>query len=146
MSIERWGSLSVADHTDTAALSVNVLLYDRLVLPVMTPPAERNERAYWVEHGWDADLQNKRLDDLGELAVRRPWDAERRQQFKDRMAEIRAETYDAQHVDAFDVSRMILAHEQVADKPPGVNHVVTRSIVPLYAIGSSSTPKFSPAN
>jgi hypothetical protein len=36
MSIERWGSLSVADHTDTAALAVNVLLYDRLVLPVMT--------------------------------------------------------------------------------------------------------------
>ena len=29
---------------------------------------------------------------------------------------------------------------------PGVNHVVTRSMVPLYAIGSSSTPKFSAAS
>ena len=53
MAFERWGSLSVDDHVDTASLVANVLMYDRLVVPAMTPQADRDERAYWVTHGWD---------------------------------------------------------------------------------------------
>ena len=57
MKFERWGSLSVDDHLDTRALVANVLLYDRLVVPVMTEQPDRNERAYWISKGWDPDLQ-----------------------------------------------------------------------------------------
>ena len=49
MAIERWGSLSVADHTDVHALVANVLLYDRLVMPMFTAADDRDERAYWME-------------------------------------------------------------------------------------------------
>jgi hypothetical protein len=36
MSRERWGTFSVIDHKNAAALVPDVLLYDRLVLPVPT--------------------------------------------------------------------------------------------------------------
>jgi hypothetical protein len=89
MTIERWGSLSVSDHIDTASLAANVLLYDRLVLPVMAGQADRDERAYWKARGWNPDLQRKRLDQLDELAICRPWNAERRATFKTRLAELK---------------------------------------------------------
>ena len=78
MPFERWGSLSVNDHVDTQALVANVLLYDRLVAPVMTEQVDRDERAYWISRGWDPDLQQRRLETLEDLAIRRPWDAARR--------------------------------------------------------------------
>jgi len=37
----------------------NVLLYDRLIIPVMSAQADRNERAYWLNKKWDPDLQAK---------------------------------------------------------------------------------------
>ncbi len=120
MAFERWGSLSVADHVDTGALVANVLLYDRLVIPVMTDQPERDERAYWVERGWDPDLQQKRLDQLEALAIRRPWDAARRAQFKTRAAALAAEQSDVDH---YHTTRSILAQEQIVEKLPGVDHV-----------------------
>jgi hypothetical protein len=123
MPFERWGSLSVADHVDTAALVANVLLYDRLIIPVMTDQPDRDERAYWVSHGWHPDLQAKRLDQLKELAIRRPWNAERRKTFKTRAAELAAEQFDADRFDGYGITRMILAQEQVAEKLTGVQHV-----------------------
>jgi hypothetical protein len=47
MLIERWGSLSVLDHIDAASLATNVLVYDRLVFPVMAARPDRDDRAYW---------------------------------------------------------------------------------------------------
>lgn len=129
MPFERWGSLSVADHTDTASLAANVLLYDRVIVPVMTHQADRNERAYWVSHGWDPDLQLRRLDQLEELAIRRPWDASRRELFRTRFAELAAEQFDAEHIDAYGMTRAILAQEQVTEKLPGVQHV---QVIPAY--------------
>jgi hypothetical protein len=84
MSFERWGSLSVDDHLDTQALIANVLLYDRLVVSVMTEQPDRDERAYWISRGWDPDLQLKRRDLLEDLAVRRPWSTARRELFRTR--------------------------------------------------------------
>jgi hypothetical protein len=118
MPFERWGSLSVADHTDTESLTANVLLYDRLIVPVMTDQVDRDERHYWVDHGWDPDLQLKRLDEMEELAIRRPWDRNRRKMFKSRAAQLAAE-----QVDAYAVTRQILAQEQVIETIPGVQHV-----------------------
>jgi hypothetical protein len=123
MAFERWGSLSVVDHIDTAALVANVLLYDRLVIPVMTDQPDRNEREYWISHGWDPDLQVQRLNQLEELAIRRPWNQTRRNIFKTRAEELAAEQFDADHLGGYGLTRMILAQEQVTEKLPGVQHV-----------------------
>ena len=72
MTFERWGSLSVDDHVDSKALAANVLLYDRLVIPVMTGQPDRDEHAYWISKGWDPELQLSRMDQLGDLGVPRP--------------------------------------------------------------------------
>ncbi len=134
MAFEHWGSLSVADHVNTEALIANVLLYDRLVIPVMVDQLDRDERAYWVSHGWDPDLQLERLDQLKELAIRRPWNAKRRETFKTRAAELSAEQFDAEHIDSYAMTRMILAQEQVTEKLPGVQHV--QVIAAYNSIGS----------
>jgi hypothetical protein len=121
MPFERWGSLSVDDHLDTKALAANVLLYDRLIVPVMTPQPARDERAYWSKKGWDPDLQADRLEQLKDLAVVRPWNRARRELYSTRVAQLTAEQHDVDH---FHLTRMILAQEQVIEKPPGVSRVV----------------------
>lgn len=121
MLFERWGSLSVDDHVDTAALVANVLLYDRLVVPVMTEKqVDRNERDYWISKGWNPDLQSDRLKQLDKLAIHRPWSAARREIFRSRAQELDAERLDAT---GKQLTRMILAQEQAIDKPPGVQGV-----------------------
>jgi hypothetical protein len=125
---ERWGSLSVDDHTDTAALIAHVLLFDRLIVPVMTEQVDRNERAYWVKKGWDPDLQLERLDVLEDLAIRRPWDAQRRASFQTRIQELTAEQHDAEA--GKHLTRMILAQETPVEKPPDVDGV---TVVPAYS-------------
>jgi hypothetical protein len=123
MLIERWGSLSVSDHVNTSALVANVLLYDRLVVPVMVDQPDRDERAYWCAHGWDPDLQERRLDQLGPLAIRRPWNTQRREQYRTRAMQLAAEQADAKHIDALGLTRRLLAQEQVVELPAGVAHV-----------------------
>lgn len=123
MSFERWGSLSVDDHIDSESLAANILLYDRLVIPVMTDQPDRDERAYWVSKGWNPELQAERLDQLGALAVPRPWNKARRAHYRTRVDELRAEQGDAAQIDHKHVTRMILAQEKVVNKPPGVEGV-----------------------
>lgn len=110
---ERWGSLAVDDHKDAIALATNVLLYDRLVIPVMTEQSDRHEETYWRNHGWAPGLQRKRIEQLSELAVARPWDAARRAQFSSRHAQLAAEDQDT-HGIAQHLTRRILAEEPVA--------------------------------
>jgi hypothetical protein len=81
MPTERWGSLSVADHIQTRALALSVLLYDRLIVPVATSHTRRNEFDYWRAKGWAPDLQHRCLDHLDDLAARPPLDETRREQF-----------------------------------------------------------------
>jgi hypothetical protein len=123
MSFERWGSISVADHVDTEALIANILLYDRLVIPVMTEQTDRDERAHWLSEGWDPELQLKRIGQLEDLAVPRPWSKLRREAFRTRVDELTAEQHDANAIDHKHVTRMILAQETVLNKPPGVHGV-----------------------
>jgi hypothetical protein len=105
------------------ALVANVLLYDRLVVPVMTEQPDRDERAYWISKGWDPDLQLRRLETLEDLAVRRPWSAAHRKLFSDRARALAAEQYDARIFDDKQLTRMILAQEQVVEKPQGIHDV-----------------------
>ena len=67
----RWGSFSVIDHLDTAALTTEILLYDKLVLPVPSSPETRQR---WEERGRDPDLLDRRLAELGKLAYAAKWD------------------------------------------------------------------------
>ncbi|MDN3918843.1 hypothetical protein [Roseateles violae] len=139
MAIERWGSLSVRDHLDTADLVANVLLYDRLVMPVMSSHDERDERAYWIAQGWDPDLQRKRLDQLEELAICRPWNAERRAMFKTRLELLNAEREDARHIDAFAMTRAMLALEPIKEKLADVDHV---EVIAAYNSAAAATQDF----
>ena len=120
MPFERWGSLSVSDHIDATMMVTNVLLYDRLIVPVMTDQPDRNEAEYWESKGWKPELQKGRLKQLGDLAIQRPWNEQRRQLFKNRLEELAREREDARIIDTMGLTRRILAQEQVVERPPGV--------------------------
>lgn len=81
MSKQIWGTFSVKDHRDPHAFVAEVMLYDRLVIPV---PADDQERARWEHEHWEP----KRLDDLlkilGQRAYVVKWDAERQKRWKTR--------------------------------------------------------------
>jgi len=119
MSIERWGALSVADHTDLVALTANVMIYDRLVMPMCTEADDRNERDYWLAHGWDPDLQAVRREQLGELVIESAWDSNRRQSYASRFE---AAQQLNQEVSGEMITRWLLTSEQDYQLPPGVNH------------------------
>ena len=143
MAFERWGSLSVDDHVDTEALAANVLLYDRLVIPVMTGQPDLDEHAYWISKGWDPELQLSRMDQLGDLGVPRPWNKARRDAYQTRVEALKAEQHDAAHIDHKQVTRMVLAQEKVISKPPGVEGV---AVVAAYNSLSALTQDFPVAD
>jgi len=127
MPIERWGSLSVKDHTNPALLVPEILLYDRLVLPI---PDNDKEITRWEEKGWQPNTLFERLEALGDIAVTKPWDSNRQAQFARRMEELKAIQFDAkQIVDeskeeiGYQMTRMILAQEKIIKLPKGVHHV-----------------------
>jgi hypothetical protein len=124
MAFERWGALSVKDHTDPSILVPNVLLYDRLILPF---PSTDEEEKRWAKKGWHPELLRKRLKTLGPLAIKKPWDEKRMQVFKKRVAEIKAFREDAsdavkevQQALAYQLTRRILAQEPVKNLPKDV--------------------------
>jgi hypothetical protein len=105
MSSERWGAFSVIDHIDAAALAADVLLYDRLVLPV--PPDEK-EAKRWDEHGWKPGLQKERLDVLGDLAEPAEWDDDRQRTYNREMNRLR---HAGEKVNGFQMTAIVLARE-----------------------------------
>ncbi len=131
MTIERWGSFSVRDHVNTEDLTANVLLYDRLIVPVFTEEQpDRDEREYWDKQNWDPELQHKRLKQLKELAIKKPWDEQRRKKYKARIEELRAEKADK--IDYFGITQEIIGSkkELLQTKFPG--HVTDATIIPAY--------------
>jgi hypothetical protein len=92
---ELWGTFSVRDHREQRPLVADVMLYDRLVVPV---PADRAEWERWdhPDQGWDPARQKRVLDVLrrhGEkerLVLPIPWDERRRQTFRDTFTAARA--------------------------------------------------------
>lgn len=113
MTMERWGTLSVKDHLDANALVSDLLLYDRLVVPVFTGEGERTR---WRNESWGPELQERYIQLLGDLVVKAPWDAERQQRF----ADLRRATRQIA-ADAFQATRMLLAMDQRLDRPPGAD-------------------------
>jgi len=119
MAIERWGSLSVADHKDVLALVANVLLYDRLVMPMYTECGDRDERAFWETKNWKPDEQLARRKQLGELAIECAWDENRRQSYTDRY---RAALQLNAEANGEMITRWLLTQASDYQLPPGVNH------------------------
>ena len=105
MPMERWGTLSVRDHLDLQAVIADLLLYDRLVFPVLSGEGERNR---WRQEKWDPEAQESLIEDLGpEVAIKAVWDEHRRQQYEDLR---RAHKQIAR--EAYQTTRMVLAMDQ----------------------------------
>jgi hypothetical protein len=82
MGIELWGTFSVRDHLVPRAFVADVLLYDRLVIPV---PADEpgSEAATWSAK-WNAARQARVLETLEELAIPLPWTKQRQEAWQAR--------------------------------------------------------------
>jgi hypothetical protein len=78
MARRLWGCYSVADHLDSRAFVADLLLYDRLVVPV--PPPDDVMR--WEKEHWDPQRQATLLDILGGFAERVEWSATLQEQFQ----------------------------------------------------------------
>lgn len=130
MPSQIWGTFAVNDHCRPNAFAREVLLFDRLVLPV---PADARERERWrrpnrraSDETWDPDRLDRLLEVLGsqrsagadgaQLAWVTPWD-EYRWQFERNRLQV------AEHVtaDAFASTRMIVA---MGEDLPGVIEAV----------------------
>lgn len=117
MNIERWGAFSVVDHKDARKLAMDVLLYDRLVLPSPTDW----DRHRWVENKWDPEGLDRRLIQLGEMALRATWDLERQKQWKEKFQALREDARDMNA--ALHATRRVLAEHGRDYRPPGVGAV-----------------------
>jgi hypothetical protein len=83
---ELWGTFSVRDHLEERPFVADLMLYDRLVLPV---PADQKEWERWEGENWEPARQRRLLgvlDRLGakeQLTLQIPWDEHRRRTFRD---------------------------------------------------------------
>lgn len=123
MAIERWGSLSVRDHLNTDDLVTNILLYDRLVIPV---PDGVEGLARWNRENWEPHRQREIIAKLGELAVTRKWDTDREQAYEMRRLatdldfDVKQVITEVRQELPYHNTRMVLAQEEVLDLPVGV--------------------------
>jgi hypothetical protein len=82
---EVWGTFSVDDHTRGRAFVNDVLLYDRLVLPV-PPKDEPAEWDRWTSQGWDPERQRDLREILRQADLVREveWNQRRRAEWRSR--------------------------------------------------------------
>jgi hypothetical protein len=81
VSRQLWGCYAVNDHLQENAFVADVLLFERLVIPV--PPHDDPEALRpWKEY-WQPDEQQKLLDILGGIAYQVPWSSVLRDQFQE---------------------------------------------------------------
>ena len=122
MAKQVWGTFSVKDHTLPGAFATEVMVYDRLVIPV---PPDDEERARWETMGWQPTLLDERLKILGDRAIQVDWDADRRKSWKS--------TYEA--------------GKAVAAETPDYAFAATRTLLtaglPNHVTGVQSVPSFS---
>ena len=111
MPAQLWGCYSVADHTVAHAFVADVLLYERLVIPV---PAS-DDASDW-EAEWDPARQARLLEIVGEIARRIPWTPARRADWRQRWsaAQARDELVGPMHLTRMLVSAEIAGQTQEA--------------------------------
>ena len=86
MGREVWGAYSVRDHLEPHPWAADVLLYDRLLIPVPPSQDEPNgpaEWRRWTTAGWKPERQSQLLEILGDTAQAVTWDEFRQQQWSD---------------------------------------------------------------
>ncbi len=143
MTRERWGTFSVIDHKDSSAFIPEVLLYDRLVIPV---PCDDQDRQRWAKEGWDPDLLDQRLETLGDIAVKSMWDEAQQATFHQRMEQLNKVRFDSKNilqeskeVLPYQMTRMILAEQKPVKLPEGVSRV---TVVSAYQSASDFEADF----
>ncbi len=114
MAIERWGAFSVVDHRDARKMAGEVLLYNRLVLPTPT----EWDRPRWVSNNWDPDGLERRLKQLGDLAIPATWDCQRQKEWAKKFHALREDAQDMNA--AMHQTRRVLAEHGRDYRPPGV--------------------------
>src|SRR5580700_8177567 len=138
---ERWGAFSVRDHVSDAPFVSEVLLYDRLIIPV--PADDSLAEVTWANNKWHPDLLHECLDVLkvktehvDGLALTVPWDASKEERFKSRMSMAAAlatqQRFPEQpyYTDPFEMTRMLLKDEFRPALPPGVSKAWTVAAYP----------------
>ena len=136
---ERWGAMSVRDHISIAPFVTEVLLYDRLIVPV---PPEDDRDANW-EQEWQPELLHECLDILkvktdrtDGLALTVPWDQTKRARFETRMstavalATQRRDPTQGYYMDPFQMTRTLLKDEFRPALPHGVSKAWTVAAYP----------------
>lgn len=78
MARETWAVYSVRDHLTSYAFLTDVLLYDRVRVPV---PSD-DDRDRWVREGWHPERQARLLEVLGDRARPLVWDTDLREQWR----------------------------------------------------------------
>lgn len=123
MSFERWGAFSVIDHKNARTLAVDVLLYDRLILPC--PPEWDRDR--WIEKGWDPAGLDKRFKELGDIAIEAHWDQDRQKAWREMFDQVSTEARDDNM--AYSFSALLLADPQHRPRLDGIEPL---SVVAAY--------------
>ena len=133
----RWGTFSVRDHMTEAPFVSDVLLYDRLIIPV-PDPADTSIEEKTVWHQWEPDKLQDCLNILqvktetrDGLALTIPWDKIKRERFASRMSTAAAlatqqrtpeQTY---YTDPFAMTRDLIKNEFLPALPAGVSKAWT---------------------
>lgn len=83
MARQIWGTFSVKDHCEPRAFVADVMIYDRLVIPV---PPNDEEFARWEHEGWNPSKLHQLLEILDDRdrAYRLDWDDVQKQNWKTR--------------------------------------------------------------
>jgi hypothetical protein len=76
---QRWAAFSVKAHRDLMALASDVLLYDRIILPV---PEDDEEYERWVRQAWAPEEQAKRLVQAAAHIIPVPWTKQLRAEWR----------------------------------------------------------------
>ncbi len=84
---QRWAAFSVRAHRDLRALATDVLLYDRLILPV---PEDEPEYERWIKQDWEPDLIARRSVQAAGHIIAVPWTAQLRTEWRDSYDQLRS--------------------------------------------------------
>ncbi|HEY6373761.1 MAG TPA: hypothetical protein VIX37_24530 [Candidatus Sulfotelmatobacter sp.] len=78
---QRWAAFSVRAHRDLASLGADILLYDRIILPV---PEDDPERERWIRKQWNPDDIALRVVQSAGRIIPVPWTAQLRAEWQSR--------------------------------------------------------------
>jgi hypothetical protein len=139
---ERWGTFSVRDHINDAPFVSDVLLYDRLVIPIPDPSDSLAEQ-HWIDEKWRPKLLHKCLDVLkikteeeDGLVLTVPWGSSKEERFKSKMSVAAALATQGRcpeqgyYVDPFHMTRTLLKDDFCPALPNGVSKAWTVAAYP----------------